>query len=197
VTCIEADYTRLPADVAQADLAYAIESFVHGPSPEAFFAEGARLVRPGGWLVICDDVLRPTTDARARRAVAQFKRGWHVNSLVTRDDIVACAGTAGFAHAGTTDLTPWLELGRPRDRAIALFVGLFGWLPLAWLGVDHIIGGSALQTCLARGWVGYELTWFRRVALPAQTGRSAAPSEALVGEDAPGASGGTGPQITR
>lgn len=39
VTCIEGDYTRLPGGVAPADLAFAIESFVHGPSPARFFTE--------------------------------------------------------------------------------------------------------------------------------------------------------------
>ena len=66
VTCIEADYTSVPASVAPADLAFAIESFVHGPSPEAFFAECARLVRPGGILVICDDMRRPHRTPRPR-----------------------------------------------------------------------------------------------------------------------------------
>jgi tocopherol O-methyltransferase len=67
VTCIEGDYTHLPDGLAPADLAFAIESFVHGPSPERFFAECARLVKPGGVLVVCDDSDgRRTT--RARRA---------------------------------------------------------------------------------------------------------------------------------
>src|SRR5688572_28319025 len=33
IRCIEGDFTALPAVVKQADLAYAIESFVHGPAP--------------------------------------------------------------------------------------------------------------------------------------------------------------------
>ena len=36
VRCVEGDYTALPSGIAPADLAYAIESFVHGPSPERF-----------------------------------------------------------------------------------------------------------------------------------------------------------------
>jgi len=162
VSCIEGDYTRLPASVPPADLAFAIESFVHGPSPEAFFAQCARLVRPGGALVICDDVLRPTTDPRAGRMLARFRRGWHVNTLISREQMTAYAAGAGFSHEHSTDLTPWLELGRPRDAAIGAFVALFGWLPLDRTPVAHVVGGSALQTCLARGWIGYDLAWFRR-----------------------------------
>ncbi|MCC7179647.1 MAG: class I SAM-dependent methyltransferase [Acidobacteria bacterium] len=162
VTCIEGDYTRLPEGLAPADLAFAIESFVHGPSPERFFAECARLVKPGGLLVICDDIRRPTDDPRATPALEQFMRGWHVNTLLTADELRDLAGTAGFAHERTTELTPWLELGRPRDRVIAAFVALFGWLPLSRTRVSHVVGGSALQTCLRRGWIGYDLAVFRR-----------------------------------
>ena len=162
VTCLEADYTRLPATVPIADLAFAIESFVHGPSPAAFFSECARVIRPGGQLVVCDDLRRPILEPHAERAVEQFRQGWQINTLLMREELVAEAVAAGFVHERSTDLTPWLELGRPRDRAIALFVAAFGWLPLERTPVAHLVGGSALQTCLARGWIGYELAIFRR-----------------------------------
>jgi SAM-dependent methyltransferase len=164
VTCVEADYTQLPPTVEAADLAFAIESFVHGPSPAAFFAACARLVRPGGRLVLCDDFRRADGGEPGRRAIQQFRRGWHVNTLLPRNEVIALAATAGFTCEAATDLTPWLELGRPRDRAIAAFLALFGWLPLERTRIGHVVGGSALQTCLERGWVGYELVVFRRHA---------------------------------
>jgi SAM-dependent methyltransferase len=162
ITCLEADYTRLPATVAPADLAYAIESFVHGPSPAAFFSECARVIRPGGVLVVCDDLRRVVSDPRAEPAIEQFRNGWQVNTLLTREELVAHATAAGFGHDGSTDLTPWLELGRPRDRAIAVFVAAFGWLPLERTRAGHLVGGTALQRGLARGWIAYELAVFRR-----------------------------------
>jgi SAM-dependent methyltransferase len=162
IQVIEADYTQMPSSVAPADVAFAIESFVHGPSPAAFFAACAGLVRPGGLLLICDDFRGPVADPRADRPIEQFRHGWHVNTLLTLDELVAHAHAAGFVHEASTNLTPWLELGRPRDRAIALFVTLFGWLPLENTPVAHVVGGSALQTCLARGWISYELNRFRK-----------------------------------
>jgi SAM-dependent methyltransferase len=164
ITCIEGDYIRLPAGLARADLAFAIESFVHGPSPTAFFTECARLVRAGGWLVICDDLRRPTADPCAARAVERFRRGWHVKTLLTRDELVRHGQQAGFTLERAEDLTSWLELGRPRDKVIAAFVTLFGWLPLSRTPIAHVVGGSALQTCLSRGWIGYDLLRFRRGA---------------------------------
>ena len=40
-----------------ADVAIAIESFVHCPEPASFFREAARLLRARGRLLLCDDVL--------------------------------------------------------------------------------------------------------------------------------------------
>jgi cyclopropane fatty-acyl-phospholipid synthase-like methyltransferase len=168
LTCVEGDYTALPGSVAPADLAFAIESFVHGPSPEAFFAECARLVRPGGVLVICDDLRRPTTAPSAAPALERYQRGWHVNTLLTREELIGHAEAAGFTHDHTTNLTPWLELGRPRDIAIDLFVALFGWLPLHRTPLGHLVGGSALHRCLTRGWIGYDIVWLRRVRIESE-----------------------------
>lgn len=163
IRCVEGDYTDPGLDLPAADLVYAIESFVHGPDPAAFFAQCARIVRPGGLLLICDDVQRPAGDRSARRAVDRFRRGWRINTLLDREALRTLAGNAGFEHRSTRDLTPFLELGRPRDRALDLLAAVAGWLPVhARLG--HLTGGSALQTCLRRGWIGYDLALFRRRA---------------------------------
>jgi SAM-dependent methyltransferase len=162
VCCVEGDYTALPPSVDAADAAYAIESFVHGPSPARFFAEAARIVRPGGLLMICDDVRRDTADPRAARVTRQFARGWHVNTLVTPAELRQLAAAAGFAHERTIDLTPWLELNRPRDRAIRLLAAAAQWLPGQPTWLAPLVGGSALQEGLQRGWLGYEFAIFRR-----------------------------------
>ena len=163
IRCIEADFNELPDDCEAADLAYAIESFVHGPDPERFLDQCARILRPDGLLIICDDFRRPVTDRTAARTVDRFCRGWHVNSLLQPSTLRMLAGAAGFDHHSTVDLTQYLELGRPRDKAIVLFVGLFGWIPTVANHFDHLVGGSALQTCLSRRWIGYELAVFRRL----------------------------------
>ena len=162
LACLEGDYCALPESIPPADLAYAVESFVHGPNPARFFAQCARLIRPDGLLVICDDFRRPATEAAATRAVERFRRGWHLNSLIHPEDLRAVATAAGFEHVSTHDLTPHLDLGRPRDRLVATFIALFGWLPLDGTRFGHLVGGSALHTCLARGWIGYDLALFRR-----------------------------------
>lgn len=165
IRCIVGDYADLRLDLPSADLAYAIESFVHGPDPAAFFTQCARVVRPEGLLIVCDDVLRPAGGRRARRAVDRFRRGWRINALPDRDGLRALAAAAGFEHVATRDLTPFLELNRPRDRALGLLAALAGWLPVE-SRMGHLTGGAALRTCLRRGWIGYDLALFRSVGGP-------------------------------
>jgi tocopherol O-methyltransferase len=163
VTCLEGDYCDVPASVRPADVAYAIESFVHGPDPERFFAQCGRILRPGGLLVICDDFSRPTNAPAAASAIERFKRGWHINTLLDRGELQALARRAGFEHDSTADLSSYLQLNRPRDRAIKALIAFTGWLPVHWSRLDHLVGGSALQECLERGWIGYDLAVFQRV----------------------------------
>lgn len=164
VRCFEGDYCALPELIGAADFAYAIESFIHGPDPARFFAECRRVVRPGGLLAICDDFALADRSRVSARTFEEFERGWHVNSLVTADELHALAADAGFAHRITHDLTPYLELGRPRDHAIALLVPALRRLPIAHPRIAALLGGAALQECLARGAVGYHLAVFERVA---------------------------------
>jgi SAM-dependent methyltransferase len=162
VTCIEGDFGNLPDGMQAADVAYAIESFVHAPDPARFFAEAARLVRPGGSLVICDDVRRPVNSRKAERAMHRFELGWHINSLLEAGELQSLAGEEGFEHESTEDLSKYLELRRPRDRVIGAAVATFGWLPLEKTRYGSLVGGSALQKGLAAGWIGYDLMVFIR-----------------------------------
>jgi SAM-dependent methyltransferase len=172
IRCLEGDYCDLPSDIGPADLAYAIESFVHGSNPSRFFAQCRRLVRPGGLLVICDDFKRspglperlggvPPGEAAAG-TIERFCRGWQVHTLLERGDVRALARAAGFEHESTVDLSPYLEIRRVRDRVGQAMLRLFGSLPLVATRFDYLRGGSALQTCLERGWIGYDLARFRR-----------------------------------
>jgi cyclopropane fatty-acyl-phospholipid synthase-like methyltransferase len=161
VECLEGDFTNLPATIRPADVAYAIESFVHGPSPQRFFEQSHRVLKAGGRLLICDDVRAGESSPESTRVVEEFTRGWHINTLLTRNEMIAIASGAGFEHESSVDLTPLLELSRPRDRAIAVSVALLKWLPYAGDRYDYVIGGDALQTCLTKGWIRYEVNVFR------------------------------------
>lgn len=72
------------------------------------------------------------------------------------------ARQAGFAHESTTDLSPMLDIRRARDRAIDVLAAVLGWLRMDEGRFGYLAGGSALQQCLARGWIGYDVAVFRR-----------------------------------
>ena len=162
IACLEGDYTALPTKLGHADLAYAIESFVHGQVPDQFFRECSNLVRPGGVLAICDDFRRPTSEPTSERAIARFCQGWKINTLLESNELHALARQAGFEHESTLDLSQYLDIQRLRDHMIAVLVSLFGWLPLHRTRFGHVIGGTALQECLAKSWIGYDLVLFKR-----------------------------------
>ena len=87
LTCLEADFSTPPDSVPSVELAYAIESFVHAPDPEAFFATCARLIRPGGRLLVCDAFRRPAASGQAVRPV----------EAPNVDDLVLSAGREHLA----------------------------------------------------------------------------------------------------
>jgi SAM-dependent methyltransferase len=162
VQCLAGDYGDLPPQLAPADLAFAIESFVHAPDPVRFFEQCRQLVRPNGLLAICDDFRQPGGGPAAARAIEQFCQGWRINTLIEPDELRAHARAAGFAHDTTLDLSPFLEIHRLRDRLIDTLLGVLTWIPFARARISHLAGGRALQTCLKRGWVSYQLAVFRR-----------------------------------
>jgi SAM-dependent methyltransferase len=162
IRCMENDYCDLPTGIGPVDFAYAIESFVHGSTPARFFAQCGRIVRPGGLLLICDDFRRSAGGPAAARTIERFCRGWRINTLVDRGELRSLARAAGFEHESTSDLSSYLEIRRMRDRVADAMLALFGWHPWVARRFDYVMGGSALQTCLEKGWIGYDLALFRK-----------------------------------
>jgi cyclopropane fatty-acyl-phospholipid synthase-like methyltransferase len=173
VHCRVGDFLTPPADLAGpdragADLVYSIEAFVHGPDPAGYFRAAAGLLRPGGRLVLVDDVLTGSEDrltGRDARLVERFRRGWRVGSLLTPDRLRELAGDAGLVPVEDRDLTAQLELRRPRDRWITLMLALGRPLHAVrppgeyWRSLD---GGDALQHALVRSLLAYRFLVLER-----------------------------------
>jgi SAM-dependent methyltransferase len=161
VTFHEADFCALPPEVADAvagaDLAYAIESFVHAGSAAAFFEQAARVLRPGGRLLLIDDLLTGAgIAANGDPRIESFRAGWQVHSLLSAEQAVAAAAPAGFELAGRTSLSPFMRLGRPRDRLIrALQPVLRGGRRFS-MWCQSLVGGDALQRCHQAGLMEYD-----------------------------------------
>lgn len=169
----EGDFLAPPEGLGGADLVFSIEAFVHGPDPAAYFRVAAGLLRPGGLLVLCDDLLTRAGAAappRAARQIERFRDGWRLASLVTVDEVTRLATAAGLRNIDDDDLTPYLELGRPRDRGVGLLVAVTRPLRLRGEYWASLAGGHALQRCLASDLVGYRLLVFQRAPDPVAGG---------------------------
>jgi cyclopropane fatty-acyl-phospholipid synthase-like methyltransferase len=165
---IEADYVSVPDD-GPFDVAIAIESFVHCPEPPAFFREVARLLRPGGRLLLCDDLLseRAATsllDESEKACLRELSRGWHAPAMQSARQVERLAADVGLRIASERDLTPLLHLlpgtGYAVGRAALGTLLRAGALdnPL----VRSLSGGLALQLGLRRGLIEYRWMVFER-----------------------------------
>src|SRR5262249_33996969 len=121
------------------------------------------VVRPGGFLVVCDDFKGSALEGLdAEETLRQFCAGWRVNTLIDEPTLHAYADAAGFEPFSSSDLTKWLELGRPRDRLLGAIAPALRRLNPRSVRFGNILGGTALQRSLARGWIRYHLVVFLR-----------------------------------
>ena len=99
---------------------------------------------------------------RTARRMAEFRTGWHVGSLLTVGQVRTMAAAHGLELVRDLDLTPYLELRRPRDRWIGalLAVGrVFRPTGLYW---QSLVGGDALQWALIHDLLSYRFLELRR-----------------------------------
>lgn len=165
--CRPGNFLALPSDIQDVDLAFSIEAFVHSPDAEGYFSQAARVVRPGGKLIVCDDFLSQraslSPSAKERRWLQEFRTGWKIGSLVTVDNACETARSVGFKLVGVLDLTEFLEFRRPRDIFISLLVSIGKCL--GYHGGEYwsaLTGGNALQLATRSGAVGYQYLLFER-----------------------------------
>ena len=139
--------------------AYAIESFVHADDAAGFFTMAAKHLLPGARLVLCDDFLNPPHTAEAKACVARFRRGWHLNTLLSEEDTCALAQSAGFRLVEVQDLSAHLRGFHP---LLLWAVSTLTRVPLPWAYWHNLAGGTALQRCVKNGWTRYlALIWER------------------------------------
>lgn len=157
--------------------AYMVESFLHALDPAALMGNLGRALQPGGALILCDDFLTAHGLSRLneehplhrrerslRRSIEEFKRGWHAGALLTVEQTEALAASAGLELERNSDLTPFIELGRPRDRFVRVLVGMGKLLRLRGPRWSALAGGNALQQCLRLGLVHHRFLVFRKPA---------------------------------
>lgn len=101
-----ADFTAVPEPDASFDAIIAIESLCHAPDKAAFFAEAARLLRPGGRVVVSDFMAaRPPAGPGEIRHLGEWCDGWAMSALAHPDDLAALASEAGLVDPQARDVT--------------------------------------------------------------------------------------------
>jgi cyclopropane fatty-acyl-phospholipid synthase-like methyltransferase len=165
VSLMQGDYTDQAAfaGLPPQDLVVALESLIHSPDLRATLANAATALKPGGRLVICDDMIINDPEPADRnlagrriadRDLADFRRCWHAYGLTSREALARHCRAAGLELRIDDDLSPLLRLFRPRDRLAAFFIPVLR-LFREWPWAQNLVGGTALQRLLARGVLSY------------------------------------------
>ena len=160
----EGCFLRLPADRFKADFSYSIEAFAHCPDPDIFFAVQAGLLPPGGRMAIIDDCLSDEIGPTFRhmRLLDRYRRNWLLPGLRGLTALKSLAEKKGFRLIKNQNLTPYLRLGRPRDRAISLIVRFLGPLMERDTYLKSLSGGDARQKCYLKKLIHYRLLVFEK-----------------------------------
>jgi SAM-dependent methyltransferase len=169
------------------DLVIGIESLIHSADPARTIANLASALRPGGRLVMVDDMPEPDLPPATQAQLALFKAMWRCPVAPTRSGWLAALQAAGLELEREADLTP---LTMPRS-AEALATPLVrqrrrAWW-LGWLGLgvreEADIGGMTLETLLREGAVRYRLLVARKPELPAPAVAEPASAAAMATSD--------------
>ncbi len=125
-----ADFTATPFPAGSFDVIWAVESVCHAPRKAAFYQEAARLLRPGGRVVVADFVRagRPL-DSTGERLLHEWLTGWAVPDIDTPGEHLAHLDAAGFVEARLDDVT-----AHTRPSLRRLYRMAYWTYPLAVLG---------------------------------------------------------------
>lgn len=103
-----ADYLATPFPDRTFDVAWAMESLCHAADKAAFYREMARLLKPGGRLVVAEYMrVSRHLPAPIERDISRWCDGWAMPDLDTAEEHRAGALAAGFANPTVHDGTPY------------------------------------------------------------------------------------------
>jgi len=153
----QANYTNTFFPNASFDVVWALESLCHAPDKAAFYREAARILRPGGRLVVAEYIrtARPL-DPLGERLLQAWLGGWAIPDLDTTEEHRSAMSVSGFADIQIDDVTAHTRPSLHRLHQIT-----FWSYPLAVLGraagirsfVQHgnVLGSLHQYQALERG----------------------------------------------
>lgn len=163
---IEGDFQSVPLCTG-IDLICSIEAFAHAYAPDRYIAEVARLLKPGGRLILCDDfrAIQPSAianDTASARWLALFQEGWHVPHLLNPQDVSQLAQTHGLTKIANIDFSPYLSMRLFPRAAIPLFEAAMQHSGALTATFESVLGGFALEECIRQGLVQYRFLVFEK-----------------------------------
>lgn len=149
------------------DLIVAVESLAHAPDPAATIGRLATRLRPGGRLLVVDDVPRDTL-AHDDADLAAFRDGWLCPAVAGDATLAAAFARAGLTLCHDEDLTPLVpQRGAAALAALVaatrLAAALLGWTSAGIL-LGSLHGGLMLERLYRREQVRYRLLVGRAAA---------------------------------
>ncbi len=143
------------------DAAIAIESSEHMPSKPEFFRQAARVLRPGGRLVICAWLAAEDPSPRAERWLLEpICREGRMPELGSASEYETLAGKAGFSLRNFDDITRQVERTWPSIVRILLAKFLTEPRYLRFLFNPHE-GNRVFALTILRIWIAYRVNAMR------------------------------------
>lgn len=149
------------------DAVWMIESYNHGADLPALLAGIRGMLRPGGLLIIVDDMPEPRLvdgplTRRERFWRREFFEGWHVHTRQPPARLDRECRIHGLQAVQEEDWSDAAAINRPRDYLVRMIAGPAALMGLRRGGWDNIRGGNALQRLSRRGLVRYRMRVYRR-----------------------------------
>lgn len=100
------DYARTRFEDHTFDVVWGVESVCHAPDKKLFLEEAARVMKPGGRLIVADGfAMRKAYTGRDAIQMSRWLRGWGVDSLETVDSFYSHLIQAGFTNISYENIT--------------------------------------------------------------------------------------------
>jgi len=100
------DYTRTGYAAESFSVVWAVETVCHAEEKSDFLREAARVLKPGGRLILADFFKKEGLTGKDARQIKDWANGWAVSGYATREEFLQKMNESGFVNIHIEDATP-------------------------------------------------------------------------------------------